>query len=61
MTGEGRLTNSSANNAATFNVALGEKDKALAELNKAYQNREPNMRSLKIDPLLDPLRDDSLR
>jgi len=58
MTGEGRLANSSAYNAATFYVALGEKDKAFAELNKSYENREPSMRSLKVDPLLDPLRDD---
>lgn len=58
MTGDGRLPNSSAYNTATFYVALGEKDKAFAELNKSYENREPSMRSLKIDPLLDPLRDD---
>jgi len=58
MTGDGKLFNSSSYNAATFYVALGEKDKAFAELNKAYQNREPSMRSLKIDLLLDPLRDD---
>jgi TolB-like protein/cytochrome c-type biogenesis protein CcmH/NrfG len=58
MTEEGRLANFSAYNAATFYVALGEKDKALAELNKSYENREASMRSLKIDPLLDPLRGD---
>ena len=58
MTGEGRLPNSSAYNASTFYVALGERDKAFAELNKSYENREPSMRSLKVDPLLDPLRDD---
>ena len=58
MTGDGRLPNSSTYNAATFYVALGEKDKALAELNKAYENREPSLRSLRVDPLLDPLRDD---
>ena len=59
MTAEGKLSNSSSYNAATFYVALGEKDKAFAELSKSYQNREPSMRSLKIDPLLDPLRDDA--
>jgi TolB-like protein len=58
MTGDGRLPNSSTYNAATFYAALGEKDKAFAELNKSYENREASMRSLKIDPLLDPLRDD---
>ena len=58
MVGEGRLSNSSSYNAATFYVALGDKDKAFAELSKSYENREPSMRSLKVDPLLDPLRDD---
>jgi len=58
MTGDGRLPNSSAYNAATFYVALGEKDKAFAELNKSYENREPSLRSLKVDPLLDAVRDD---
>ena len=33
MTGDGRLPNSPAYNAAPFYVALGEKDKAFAELN----------------------------
>jgi TolB-like protein/Tfp pilus assembly protein PilF len=37
---------------------LGEKDKAFAALNSAYQNRESEMLPIKVDPLLDPLRDD---
>jgi len=36
---------------------MGEKDRAFAELNKAYENREFIV-SLKVDPFLDPLRDD---
>ena len=37
---------------------LGEKDKAFAELDKAYENREYQLRFLKIDPSVDSLRDD---
>ncbi len=37
---------------------LGEKDKAFAELDKAYENREYQLRFLKIDPSVDALRDD---
>ena len=45
---------------ATFFVELGEKDKAFEALNKAYENHIYNfhMIRLKVDPLLDPLRDD---
>jgi hypothetical protein len=45
---------------ATFFVELGEKDKAFEALNKAYENRiyTFHMVRLKVDPLLDPLRDD---
>jgi serine/threonine protein kinase/TolB-like protein/Flp pilus assembly protein TadD len=39
-------------------LALGEKDKALAELNKAYENRISSVIWFKTDPQLDPLRDD---
>jgi adenylate cyclase len=39
-------------------VGLGEKDKALAELNKAYENRISSVLWLKVEPQLDPLRDD---
>jgi hypothetical protein len=41
-----------------FHAALGEKDKAFAELNKSYERRESLMLRLKVDPRLDPLRDD---
>ncbi|MCA1637584.1 MAG: protein kinase, partial [Acidobacteria bacterium] len=40
MTGESRPTNLTSYRAATFHGELGEKDKAFAELNKAYENRE---------------------
>ncbi|HAF22791.1 MAG TPA: hypothetical protein DCK93_07725 [Blastocatellia bacterium] len=43
---------------ATYHAALGERDKAFAELNKAYENREGGLIRLKVDPRLDPLRDD---
>jgi tetratricopeptide (TPR) repeat protein len=43
---------------ATFHAALGNKDKAFDELNKAYENRESNLSRLKVDARLDPLRDD---
>lgn len=39
-------------------VDLGEKDKAFAELNKAYENRVSNLLWLKVEPQLDPLRSD---
>ncbi len=58
MTGERRPANVSPYRAATFYAALGEKDKAFAELNKAYENREFFMVLLKVDPRLDPLRSD---
>src|SRR5215471_3511873 len=39
-------------------VGLGEKDKALAELNKAYENRISSVLWFKVEPQLDSLRDD---
>jgi len=39
-------------------VGLGEKDKALAELNKAYENRISSVLWFKVEPQLDPLRPD---
>ncbi len=45
-------------NAAAFHATLGEKDKAFAELNKAYEKRQYYIALLKVDPRLDPLRDD---
>jgi len=43
---------------ATFYVELGEKDKALAILNHLYEDRSYDLVMLKVDPRLDPLRDD---
>ena len=44
---------------AIFLAALGEKDKAFAALSRSVENREnPLLTRLKVDPSLDPLRDD---
>lgn len=43
---------------ATFNAALGEKDRAFAGLDKLYKEREPELRQIKVDPRLDNLRSD---
>jgi tetratricopeptide (TPR) repeat protein len=43
---------------AVIYAALGEKDAALAQLEKAYVERDSWMDYLKIDPRLDSLRDD---
>jgi hypothetical protein len=37
---------------------LGEKDKAFAELNKAYENRQSSLCFVKVEPQMDPLRSD---
>ncbi len=39
-------------------AALGEKDAAFAELEKAYQEHDWFIQRLRIDPFMDPLRDD---
>ncbi len=43
---------------AIIHVALGEKDKAFASLEKSYQEHSVGMLSLKGDPRFDDLRDD---
>jgi serine/threonine-protein kinase len=43
---------------AIIYAALGEKDAAFAELEKAYQARDWFLPRLKTDPFMDPLRDD---
>lgn len=43
---------------AIIHAALGEKEAAFADLEKAYQEHSPWMAYLKIDPSLDDLRDD---
>lgn len=39
-------------------AALGDKDAAFAQLEKAYQNRDWFLQRIKVDPFADPLRDD---
>ena len=39
-------------------AALGDKDKALAELEKAFAERDWELHGLKVDPLMDSLRDE---
>jgi hypothetical protein len=39
-------------------AALGEKDAAFAELEKAYRAHDWFLQRIKTDPFLDPLRDD---
>jgi TolB-like protein len=39
-------------------AAYGDKDAAFAELEKAYQNHDWFMQRIKVDPMMDPLRDD---
>lgn len=39
-------------------AALGDKDSAVAELEKAYQNRDWFLQRIKVDPFMDPLRGD---
>ncbi|MBD0395812.1 MAG: hypothetical protein ICV52_18710, partial [Microcoleus sp. C1-bin4] len=41
---------------ATYYAALGEKDNAFTALNKAFEDREPLLANLKVDPRFDPLR-----
>src|SRR6266436_610895 len=43
---------------AIVHAALGEKDPAFAELEKAYQAHDWFFQRLKVDPFMDPLRDD---
>ncbi len=43
---------------AAIYTALGEKDKAFAWLEKAFENRAFGLADLKVDPRFDPLRGD---
>ena len=58
MTGEGRPVRTSSYDDARFYAELGEKDKAFAALNKSFEERHVYLAGIKVDPLLDPLRDD---
>jgi TolB-like protein/DNA-binding winged helix-turn-helix (wHTH) protein/Tfp pilus assembly protein PilF len=44
--------------AATAYLGLGDKEKALEWLGKAYQQRSNELTKLKVDPIFDPLRND---
>lgn len=43
---------------AIVNVALGDKDQAFEWLEKGYHDRSEHMLYVKVEPLVDPLRDD---
>ena len=43
---------------ATFLAELGEKDKAFAALNEALETKDQHTSWMKVDPYMDPLRDD---
>jgi len=43
---------------AGFFAELGEKDKAFAALNEAVETKDQHTAQMKIDPYMDPLRDD---
>jgi TolB-like protein len=43
---------------ATLYGALGDKDAAFAELEKAYQNHDWFLQRIKVDPMMDPLKGD---
>jgi len=43
---------------ATVYTGLGEKDQAIEQLNKAYDNRHPGLVLIRVEPLYDSLRDD---
>ena len=59
MTGEKRPTRYFFPfHAAVYYVELGDKDRALVELNKTYEDRLFYIAWMRTDPLLDPLRDD---
>ena len=54
----GKTRNVERFSAATIYAALSEKDKAFAELEKSFANRDWGIARLSTDPLVDSLRDD---
>jgi tetratricopeptide (TPR) repeat protein len=44
---------------ATFFAELGEKDKAFATLDEAVETNDQHTNQMKVDPFMDPLRDDA--
>jgi hypothetical protein len=43
---------------ANISAAIGDKDKAFAELENSFAEHDWFLPRLKVDPLMDPLRDD---
>ena len=43
---------------ASLYAALGDKDAAFAELDRAFDERDWQLQRIKVDPFMDPLRDD---
>ena len=43
---------------ASINAALGDKDKAFAELERSFEEKDCFLPRIKLDPFVDPLRDD---
>ena len=43
---------------AQIRAQLGQKDQAFAELDNALATRDPGLINLKVDPFLDPIRED---
>ena len=37
-------------------LALGDKERAIDEMERAYRERDPNVAQIKVDPMLDDLR-----
>jgi len=58
MSKETPLLSTSSYSIAVFLAESGEKDNAIAALNNAYENRLYRVGHIKVDPRLDPLRDD---
>ena len=52
------MSRNSSQGQAAFYAALGEKDKAFAILNDLFETRDATLSGIKVNPLLDPLRDD---
>ncbi len=44
---------------ASLYAALGDKDQAFAELDRAFDEHDWHLQRIKVDPFMDPLRDDS--
>jgi len=58
MTGDKRPANLPPYYIAVFQTALGEKDAVFASLDRSLENRDGFILWIKVDPRLDPLRDD---